>query len=136
MFRVLLSVLLMLLLTACSGGAPNQALVKKAIAIQVGQTQTDLGQLLYGKNSTPPPFTVSHIKVSDRESLIIYDLKAYKVEGTYDLTFNFPDRKVTQHQNPFEVYLQQQIEGKTWKLARLRPSTEGEAPDWETTLIE
>lgn len=137
MIRLVMAIALAVVLTACSiAGGPNQALVKKAIALQLEQTQAELSQQLYPSPTSSPSFQLSHITITQRDPLVIEDLTAYRVCGTYDLTQNFADRRITQRQNPFEVYLQRQVEGKTWRLARLERGN-GETGDrWTTQLIQ
>jgi hypothetical protein len=129
--QVLVTLILAVFLTACGvGGGPSQAIVQKAIALQFGQIQQNLGQQLYQTDTKLPNFVINHIKVNEQKTLIIQDFKSYQVQGTYDLTLEFPDHKVTQRQNIFEVYLQQPSEDEPWLLAR--PQT-GE--QWITSVI-
>jgi hypothetical protein len=134
--RVIITVVMAVLLSGCNlGGSPNQALVKQAIAIQVSQTQQALTQQLYSSSSQPPEFEIGRIHITNRQPLTIQDLQSYQVQGTYDLTLKFPNRRVTQRENPFEVYLQRQIEGKTWRVAQLQPGDEEKGDRWVTQLI-
>lgn len=127
---------IVVLLSSCSiGGSPSRDLVKQAIALQVSQTQQALTQQLYSSSSLPPKFEISQVHVTQRQPLTIQDLTAYRVQGTYDLTLEFPHRRVTQRQNLFEVYLQRQIEGKTWRAAQLQPGNEEVGYRWITRLI-
>jgi hypothetical protein len=134
MWRTILIGVLAILLTACSA-APNAGVLEKAIALQISQTQVELGSELAEPNTTPPAFSVSHVKISERRPLIINDLKAYRVRGTYDLAIAYPDHRVVQRKNPFEVYVQRQSEGKTWRLAQLK-RTENNEERWATNLIQ
>lgn len=106
-------------LTACGAvvGPPHD-LVERAIALQFSQTQEELMQVLAPNTAQFPPFTIKHVRVTDQKSLKIDDLRSYQLQGTYDISLDFPDRHVTKRDNPFEVYLQRQVEGKTWRLAR------------------
>ena len=99
-------------LTACGVGTPPKAQIEQAIAQQLDQTQQQLGQQLYLDQA--PDYKVSHIAVKNRTPLLIQELPAYKVEGTYDLTVDFGDRRLTQENNLFQVYLQQ-VSEKTWQ---------------------
>jgi hypothetical protein len=129
--RVLLTLILAIVLTACGAGdAPKQTVVQKAIAVQFGQIQQNLGQQIYRTEAGLPTFVIDHVKVQEQKPLLIQDLKAYQVRGTYDLTLQFPDHKLTQHQNAFEVYLQQQPDDETWRLARPQADQQ-----WVTSLI-
>jgi hypothetical protein len=126
MIRAILVILLALFLTACSmGGGPSKSMVEKAIALQLTQVQQDLGPQLYATTAELPQFRVNRVKITKREPLMIENLRSYRVQGTYDVTSIFRDRKVTQRQNPFEVYVQWQSDNKTWELAHL-PADKGE----------
>ncbi|KAM3095902.1 hypothetical protein ACKFKF_23770 [Phormidesmis sp. 146-12] len=127
--RVILAIVLTGLLTACgASGLPNTSLVRKAIAMQVSQTQQEISQQL---RLDPPKVEVDRIQIKTRSPLTIQNLTAYRIEGTYDFTLKLRDRKVAQKDNPFEVYLQRQLEGKTWRVAQ--PQKES---GWITTLVE
>jgi hypothetical protein len=132
-------VLVAVLLVGCQA-LPKTTVVERAIALQFRQTQAELSTLLRPDDSAPPDFRISHVKVSDRQSLIIGDLKSVRVQGTYDVTLTYPDRRlnsrVVQRQNPFEVFLQQQPDGDTWRLAQLKQGTQAEDERWLTTLIQ
>lgn len=126
-------------LVACSsyGPTPNRKLIKEAIALQLSQTQANLTQQL----NLPyiPPFEINRIKVKKTEPLTLENLPAFHIVGTYDLTLKLRDREgdtqhfheVKQAKNSFEVYLQRQIQGQTWRLAKLQPNG-----SWYTYLIQ
>lgn len=135
--RVIFVIFLALCLTACSiGGGPSKSVVEKAIALQLTQVQQELGPQLYATAAELPQFRINRVKITKREPLMIQDLQSYRVRGTYDVTSAFRDRKVTQQQNPFEVYVQQQSDHKTWRLARL-PTGKGESENtWITSPIQ
>ncbi|MGV0024915.1 hypothetical protein [Phormidesmis priestleyi] len=127
--RVILAIILAGLLTACGvRELPNTALVRKAIAMQVSQTQQEISQQL---RLEAPKVEVDRVQIKTRSPLTIQNLTAYRIEGTYDFTLKLRDRKVAQKDNPFEVYLQRQSEGKTWRLAQ--PQKES---GWVTKLVE
>jgi len=137
--RVVLIGLIALSLTACGGNLPNRTLVEKAIALQFSQTQTELSRQLSVPSSVQPSFRIDDIKVKSRQFLKIDGLQSYRVRGTYTLTLSYPKRQVVQKQNPFEVYLQRQSEGKTWRLARLESlqnAAQEETTRWVTQLLQ
>ncbi|NDJ19119.1 hypothetical protein GS601_17805 [Myxacorys almedinensis A] len=122
------------LLTACGGnsGVPKN-LVGKAIALQVGQTQQQLSQQL--KLSLPKSaLNIDRVNIATQTPVTIQDLPSYKVTGTYDFTLKLKTREATQSDNPFEVYVQRQREGKTWRLAQQQTNENGTG--WVTWLIE
>ena len=133
MGRVIWAIALALLLTACNVGIklPND-LVEQAIALQLSQTQQQLNQQL--KLDLQPEIDIRHIKIAEKNPLQIQELQAYQVKGTCDYTIKLPKRDITQRQAPFEVYLQRQQEGKTWRLAFIKTNENGE-PIWATQRI-
>lgn len=129
MWRLILIVLLGLL-TACSsvGTEPNKTVVQKAIALQMQQTQQQLQQQVRD-------LEIKRVNIAQKQPISIQDLPGFRVKGTYDFTIKLPKQKLTEQKNPFEVYLQKQKEGKTWRLALPQFNTDG-VPSWLTYLIE
>lgn len=114
---LLISLGLLVLLTACStaGIEPSTKIVQRGLAVQLSQIQQQLSQQF--KSTAPPSLEVNSVAIADKQQLVIGDLPAYKVRGFYDVTIKLDKRRVTQPHNPFEIYLQRQQEGKTWRLA-------------------
>ncbi len=133
--RFFCAIVLVVLLTACGGvgGGPNRQLVERAIELELGQTQQLLSKQLR-LDFAPESITVKRLKITNQAPLEIGNLQGYRVTGIYDYTVQLPTRKVTQRENPFEVYLQRQKEGKTWRLAKPQVSEDGE-PTWVTQRI-
>jgi hypothetical protein len=133
-----MTAIFLMVLTACGpntpslGLAPNKPLVEKAIALQVRQTQQQLTQQL---QSSPPKFEIAQVKLKQLEPLFIENLPAYRIFGTYNLTLKLPQQQVTQQKNHFNVYLQRQKEGKTWRLAIPQLTNPNTNPTWRTYLI-
>lgn len=136
MLRVIGAIVLSILLTACGvlGEGPDKQLVKQAIAIELSQTQQELGQQLR-LDAQPTEIDISRVAVKKQTPLVIDELQAYRVRGTYDFTIKLPKRQIRRQKNPFEVYLQRQKEGKTWRLARLEADENGE-PVWVTRRLQ
>ncbi|MGK7873437.1 MAG: hypothetical protein AB4426_09020 [Xenococcaceae cyanobacterium] len=137
-FRILAAILIMLL-TACGsptpsmGLAPDGELVKKAIALQLSQAEQSLSQHLIASR---PELEISKINVKELEPLFIAKLPAYHLQGTYNLKIKLPRQQVTQKNNHFDIYLQRQAEGKTWRLIKREASSPGAQPKWSTYLIK
>ncbi len=131
--QIILAVILVSLITACSANnlTPSNQIVRRAIALQATQTQQELSQQLRLKS---PDLKVDRVKVTSQEPLTIQNLSAYRVQGNYDYTLKLSQRSVTQKDNPFEVYLQRQSEGKTWRLAQKQREENGSS--WVTQLVE
>lgn len=130
------AIILVALLTACGLplGAPSHQLVERAIVQQLRQTQAELNQQLRLKVQ-PTDLNIKRVVIAEQTPMAIEDLKAFRVRGTYNVTTKLPTRQIKEQQNPFEVYLQRQKEGKTWRLARLASSEEGE-PFWVTQRLQ
>ncbi|NJP10319.1 MAG: hypothetical protein HC866_13285 [Leptolyngbyaceae cyanobacterium RU_5_1] len=135
MLRVIWAIALALLLTACGPSAPEPTtqLVEQAIALQLNQAQQELSQQLR-LDSPPTDIRVSRIKITQQTPLTIQNLQSYHIKGTCDFTVKRPKHSVTQHQTPFEVYLQRQMEGKTWRLASLKTNEDHQSV-WVTQRI-
>ncbi|MBR8828475.1 MAG: hypothetical protein DSM107014_11350 [Gomphosphaeria aponina SAG 52.96 = DSM 107014] len=137
--RLVLATNIIIWLTACSTQAPPTELapepeiVKKAIALQLNLTQTQLTQKL---NAATPALEIGQINVKQLEPIFIAKLPAYHLQGTYDLTIKLPRQQAKQKNNPFEIYLQRQIEGKTWRLLKRETSKTEEKTQWNTYLIK
>jgi hypothetical protein len=133
-WKGLLTILLVIVLTACSRGpGPAISLVEQAIALELGQAQQELSQQLR-LDREPTKLQINRVTINNESPLTIQGLNAYRIQGNYDYTVTLPSRKVTQRNNPFDVYLQRQREGKTWRLAK---QVKGEAgqPGWVTRRI-
>lgn len=135
---VVVTAIFMMALTGCGtsapslGLAPSKQLVQKAIALQVSQTQRRLTQQL---QSSLPKFEITQVALKQLEPLFIGDLPAYHVRGSYNLKIELPQQQVTQQKNLFDVYLQRQKEGKTWRLAIPKDLSQSPPTTWRTYLI-
>ncbi|XHX77209.1 MAG: hypothetical protein RBJ76_22635 [Stenomitos frigidus ULC029] len=129
------ALLLVMLLTACGLpiGRPSHRLVERAIEQQLHQTQAALNQQLR-LNVQPTDLTMKRVVIAEQTPITIENLNAFRVRGTYNVTTKLPTRQITQ-QNSFEVYLQRQKEGKTWRLAHLETDDSG-ALLWVTQRLQ
>lgn len=105
MWRLIL--VLVLLLNGCSGVEPNKEIVENAIALQTQLLQQQLQQI--------SKLVISQVNITQTTTLSIDKLTGYRINGTYDL--KLPKQRLSQQKNPFDIYLQRQKEGKTWRLA-------------------
>lgn len=135
MVRLVFIAILLVLLTACGsiGLLPTSQLVQKAIALQLSQTQQQLNQQL---NLDFQGFEIKRLAITQEKPLTIENLPAFRVRGTYDLILKLPNRQLKQLQQPFDLYLQIQKEGKTWRL--LLPDKGGKDTQrlWRSYLIQ
>jgi hypothetical protein len=132
--RLIVTLILLAMLTACgvTGQAPSMQLVEKALAFQLDLTQNQFTQQLH---SSPLRFEISQLQITDTKPLIIQNLPAYHIQGTYNLIAKLPHQRLTQQNNLFELYLQRQKEGKTWRLARPQSNKKDSQLVWLTYLI-
>ena len=134
----ILLVLTIVILTACGTNppprefAPGGEIVAKAIALQLSQTEQTLSQQLY---TSVPQLDIEQIKVQQIEPLSIGNLPTYHLQGTYQLTLKLPRQQVTQKNNPFDIYLQRQAEGETWRLLKRKFSPSKAKLQWSSYLI-
>lgn len=135
MVRLFLTTALLMLLMACGniGLLPTSELVQKAIAVQLEQTQQQLNQKL---DLNFQKFEIKRLLISQEQSLTIQNLPAFRVRGTYDLIAQLPNRQLKQLQQPFEVYLQIQQEGKTWRLLLPDKGSKNTQSTWRSYLIQ
>lgn len=130
--------ILIIFLTACTAAtpplefAPDSELIQKAIALQLNQTEGRLSKQL---NTISPEFEINQIRVKTIEPVFIEALPSYHLQGTYNLKLKLPRQEVKQKSNHFEIYLQRQIEGKTWRLLWQQVNYTGES-QWSSYLIE
>lgn len=122
------------LLVACSatGGSPNEALVKQAIALQLHLTQQQLKSPLHIERS--PQLDVKGIQIINSDRLRDQKLPTFHIQGTYNLDIQLSGQSIKQRQNPFEIYVQEQIEGETWRL--LRPQATADGTEWLSYQID
>ena len=123
MWRLIL--VLVLLLNGCSGVEPNREIVENAIALQTRLLQQQLQQI-----SKP---VIDHVNITQTTTLSIDKLTGYRINGTYDL--KLPKQRLSQQKNPFDIYLQRQKEGKTWRLALPKVAKNG-VFTWLTYAID
>jgi hypothetical protein len=135
---IALTAICLVVLTACGTGTPplsltpNKQVVEKAIALQVKQNQERLTQRL---QSSPPNVEITQVTLKQLEPLFLDNLATYHIWGTYDLKIKLPSQQVTQQQRPFDVYLQRQPQGRTWRLVIPEGISNGSPVSWRTYLI-
>lgn len=123
--RLIVTIILGALLVACqgpNGPLPTKSLIKKAIALELTQTQQYLSEQL--RLSQPLGFVIKGVQIQKTESLDLEALPTFHILGSYDLEMKLSQHSIHQKRNPFDLYLQRQIEAKTWRLAK--PKSDGE----------
>lgn len=134
MVRWIFTAILLVVLTACGsiGLLPTSELVQKAIAVQLEQTQKQLNQKL---ELDFRGFEIKRLTIIQEKPLTIQNLPAFRVQGNYDLILKLPKRQLTQPQQAFDIYLQIQQEGKTWRLLLPDKGSQDTQPIWRSYLI-
>ncbi|CCQ66161.1 hypothetical protein CWATWH0402_1477 [Crocosphaera watsonii WH 0402] len=126
------------LLTACQSSAvplefaPDGKIVQQAIALQLEQRLNPLSEQL---KTTKPRLNINNINVQNIDTVTIGDLPSYHLTGTYNLKLILPRQEIKQNKNKFDVYLQRQAEGKTWRLLSKDNKTSKQESVWKSYLI-
>ncbi len=126
MKQICLLLTLIFLVTGCSAVAPPLEFapppdtIKKGIVLQLQQRYSNLSSQL---NHTHPLPVIKQINVTKIEPLFIANFATYHLKGTYQIQLNLATHTVEQKQNKFDIYLQRQRQGKTWRLLRKDTST-------------
>ncbi|MGB7518100.1 MAG: hypothetical protein WA896_00550, partial [Spirulinaceae cyanobacterium] len=98
-YQKIVTLLLILLLSACAGPtppltlAPGKNLVKQAVELQVSLAQKRLSEKL---NASSAAWEISKIKIKDLKPLYVNNLATYHLKGTYNLKIKLDDKKVEQ----------------------------------------
>jgi hypothetical protein len=112
--------------------APDVEIVEKAIVLQLSQNFQRLSNQL---NTTLPQLKINQIQVKQLDSILVAQLFTYHLQGTYNLKLMFSRQIKEQKNNRFEIYLQRQIEGETWRLLKREYNLSYETPTWKSYLI-
>ncbi|WP_416245478.1 hypothetical protein [Crocosphaera sp. XPORK-15E] len=129
---------LLIFLTACGTAtapiefAPDGDIIQQAIRLQLSQRLNPLSQQL---NTKHPQLEIGQINVKNIDSIVVSELPTYHLQGTYNLKLILPRQQVNQKNNQFEIYLQRQAEGKTWRLLSKDNKKASEELSWKSYLI-
>jgi hypothetical protein len=135
MVRIIWAMMLAVLLAACStvGQLPGKDLVEQAIAMQLHQAQQALSQQLRLDDQLAE-IKINRVAIAAQTPLKINNLSSFHITGSCDYTIQRSNRAISQRDIPFETYLQRQSEGKTWRVAVLKNTADGEVA-WVTQRI-
>jgi hypothetical protein len=138
--QIILAIVFTFLFTSCSLAsppielAPQGEIVKKAISLQLKLTESDISNQL---NTVNPQLEIKNINVKKIEPVFITKLAAYHLQGSYNLKIGLPRQKVQQQDNQFDLYIQRQSEGKTWRLLKTETRNDKNKPiQWSSYLIK
>lgn len=122
--RLFALLLLTVFLGACGeqGTSVTPQLVTRAITYKLEATQQQLAQELDFQSDSAPRVRVRHVQISNQTPLQVLGLPTYRVRGTYEATLTETKGDILQSEAPFDIYLQRQREGKTWRLVYLGPN--------------
>ncbi|MEB3175723.1 MAG: hypothetical protein VKN60_11155 [Cyanobacteriota bacterium] len=112
--------------------APDGPVVRAALTYQLQETQRRLSEQL---EIPAPEVELSDIRVETLEPILIQKLAAYHLRGRYDVSLTLPGQHKKQKNNRFEIYLQRQEEGKSWRLLQ-REVLADQTTQWYSELIE
>lgn len=107
--------------------APDGAVIQQTIQAKLATHYRDLSQTIA---ATPPQLEIKNIAVKDIESFFLNRLPVYHVRGTYDVSLAFSHQDRNRRNNAFDLYLQRQKEGKTWR------SLEPDVTGWRSYQLE
>jgi len=107
--------------------APNGAVIQQTIQGKLAAHYRDLSQTI---TAQPPQLEIKNIAVKDIDSFFLNRLPVYHVRGTYDVSLAFSHQDRNRRNNAFDLYLQRQKEGKTWR------SLEPDASGWRSYQLE
>ena len=138
LIKIFLVIFFAFVVTACQNStvplefAPDGQIVQKAIALQLSQRLNPLSEQL---NTAKPQLNISNINVKKIDPVTITNLPSYHLTGTYNLRLILPRQDIKQTKNKFDVYLQRQAEGKTWRLLSKDNKTSNQDSVWKSYLI-
>lgn len=135
---VFTSFLLTLLLTGCHINLfiPDQQLIGRAIARQMQLTSSNLQENLLMQGKVNQAFIIDRVQIENIENFDIIGGRSYHVRGAYHLQSDSPSQTKIRANHPFDLYIQRQIEGKTWRLLRPVFDQEGKQINWLSYLID
>jgi hypothetical protein len=93
--------------------APNGEIVEKALYLQLEKKYYYLQKSLQTK---PIKLEITAINVEQIKPFFRDNLPLYHLQGNYHLNLQLKNQKITQINKPFDIYLQRQKQGKTWRL--------------------
>jgi hypothetical protein len=133
----LVGILLILCLTACQINffIPDQQLIGRAIARQVQLTSSNLQENLLMQGKVNQAFIIDRVLIENIETCDIIGGRSYHVTGAYHLQSDPASQNKLRADHPFDLYIQRQIEGKTWRLLRPVFDQEGQQINWLSYLI-
>ena len=123
---LLLALLLLLPLSACSGVAqPSQKVLLSALSLQIELTQQAIASSLALDPVGAPQ--VSRVRVESQQAIAIGEGRGLHLTGRFDWRLPADPIRVDSR---FDLYLQRGERGQSWRLARPAGSADGSNQDW------
>lgn len=134
---LIISIVLLLGISGCGATAarelaPGGDIVKKAISLQLSFMSKSVTEQLDAAN---PNLLISQIAVKQLNPLVVGSLPTYHLLGTYRLAIKLPNQTKIQNDNKFDIYIQRQAEGKTWRLLKKDSNNFDRPVQWQSYLI-
>lgn len=115
------AVIILLLLNSCGYLAPPKELapggeiIKQALSFELEATEETLSRQL---DLASPKIEIDNIRIKKLKPLYIAKLPTYHLQGKYNFQLKLPHRQIEHKDNDFDLYIQRQAEGKTWRLLK------------------
>lgn len=93
--------------------APSPSIIEKALRFKLEHQQNSLSRQLRQSKSE---FIISQINITKIEPTILLNLPTYHLEGRYKVILKKNNHKKRLINNTFDLDLQRQTRGKTWKI--------------------
>ena len=92
--------------------APDGDVIKREMQRELSQHYGELSNVI---EATPPTVQPKNIRVKAINSFFLNRLPVYHTQGLYDVSLKFSNQEKISTNNSFDLYLQRQTEGKTWR---------------------
>ena len=94
--------------------SPQPEIIEKALRIQLDKKYQQISQQL---NTKRPQFKIIKINITQiKPAIKKFELPTYQLEGSYQMILRQGKSKRKKITNKFQLYLQRQSAGKTWRM--------------------
>ncbi|MGB2927196.1 MAG: hypothetical protein WBB82_17990 [Limnothrix sp.] len=107
--------------------APEGDIIQQTILTKLNAHHRNLSKTIA---ASPPQLQLKNISVEKIDSFFLNRLPIYHLQGFYDLNLAFANQQQERRHNAFDIYLQRQKEGKTWR------SLEKTASGWRSYQLK
>ncbi len=95
--------------------SPQAEVIKKALYSQLNQKYNSITTNL---QTSPPKITITQININQIDPFWRDDLPVYHLRGNYQFKLKSRNKQFLSKYQIFDLYLQRQKEGKTWRLLK------------------